>query len=62
MIDCEIYKDFAWHGTMLKQAGGNTMIKSLSNLQVTRTGIRSQTSSNSSQVRPVTLELIALDS
>ena len=37
------------------------LIRSLSNLQVTRTGIRSQTSSNSGLIRPITLELFALD-
>ena len=37
------------------------LIRSLSNLQVTRTGIRSQTSLNSDLIRPVTLMLFALD-
>ena len=37
------------------------LIGSLSNLQATRTGIRSQTSSNSGLIRRVTLELFALD-
>ena len=37
------------------------LIGSLSNLQVSRTSIKSQTSSNSGQIRPVLLELVALD-
>ena len=37
------------------------LIGSLSNLRVSRTDIRCQTSSNSGLIRPVTLELFALD-
>ena len=37
------------------------LIRSLLNLQVARTGKRSQTSLNSALIRPVTLELFALD-
>ena len=36
-------------------------VRSLSNLQVTRTDIKSQTRSNSGLIRPVILELFALD-
>ena len=37
------------------------LIGSLSNLQVTRTGIKSRTSSNLGQVRLFTMELLALE-
>ena len=39
----------------------SSLIGSPSNLQVTREGMNARTSSNSCQIRPVSLELLALD-